>query len=86
MVLVIKHQFYMVSDFNSTEKQAKRYRPKVPAAVAAGIDAALVPAATADGTFGLNWTQGREFGTGSWHDSVPIREHRHRVVPPTGTK
>jgi len=38
----------------------KRFRtllengPKVPAAVAAGIDAALVPAATADGTFGLD--------------------------------
>ena len=45
-----------------------------------------VLAATAAGTFGLDWTQGREFGTGSWHDPVPIVEHRHRVVPPTGTK
>ena len=67
-------------------KMGQSYRPNVPATVAAGIDAALVPAAIADGTFGLNWAQGREFGTGSWHDSVPIREHRHRVVPLTGTK
>ena len=35
--------------------------PKVPAAVAAGTDAASVPAATAAGTFGLDWAQGREF-------------------------
>ena len=65
----------------------QKSRPKVPAAVAADTDATSITAAgTADGTFGLDWAQGREFGTRSWHDPVPILEHRHRVVPPTGTK
>ena len=29
---------------------------------------------------------GRAIGTGSWHDPVPILQHRHQIVPRTGTK
>ena len=57
-----------------------------PKVQAKGTSLASVPAVTAAGTFGLDWAQGRDIGTGSWHEPVPTLELRHRAVPQTGTK
>jgi len=59
------------------QKIGHRSRPKVAPAVAP----ASVPGATAAGTFDLDQVSKRAFGTGSWHNPVPMIKNWHRLVP-----
>ena len=69
------------SSFFTTRKRAIGLDQKYHLQLHPVLMRALVPGATAAGTFDLNQVSREAFGTGSWHNPVLMIKNWHRFVP-----